>query len=271
MKTTSLHRVFEKRTFHRESSLPTQMNFVDIHCHCLLGLDDGPTCLSESLMLCAMLSNQGVRVVVATPHQMGRYGLQNDPNTIRRSIEVLNRELQQRGIALHVLAGADVHVDERLCELLEEDKILTVADNGKYLLLELPFEVFIDIEPLLAQLEEKGICVIISHPERYTFPVINDSILWKWSRYAVSFQLNAGSFRGDFGERAQTLAWHYLQTSIPCCVATDAHDTIYRKPYIREGFELIAKRLGGYAATVICIENPRRIIDSKTLLLHQDF
>lgn len=268
---TSPHHVFEKKVIYRKNPPAARMDFVDIHCHCLYGLDDGPSRLSESLRLCVMLANQGVRVVVATPHQMGRYGLRNDSNTIRRAVDGLNEELQQRGIPLNVLAGADVHVDERLCELLKQDRILTVADNGKYLLFELPFEVFIDIEPLLAQLREAGIDVIISHPERYMFPVISETVLRRWSRYAFSFQLNAGSFWGDFGERAQALAWHYLQTPVPCCIATDAHDTVHRKPRFRQGYNLIAQKLGEQVAVVVCMENPRRIIEGEILLSHGDF
>ena len=218
-----------------------------------------------------MLAKDGVEVVVATPHQMGRYGLRNEPEIIRRAVFDLNKELQRQDIRLEVLPGGDVHVDERLCELLSEDKILTVADKGKYLLVELPFEVFIDIEPMLRRFSGMGVNVIISHPERYVFSAISEEVLDRWSNYSVGFQLTAGSFRGDFGKKAQDLAWDYLHTSVPCCLATDSHDTRSRKPRMRQAYEMIAAKEGQQAATVVCVENPQRIIRSESMLSHRNF
>ena len=91
--------------------------------------------------------------------------------TSGRQFLSLNEMLKSNGIDLTVLPGGDVRVDERICQLLEADKILTLADGGKYILLELPHQVFLDIEPLLADLSSMGIQSIISHPERH--PVLS--------------------------------------------------------------------------------------------------
>ena len=50
------------------------------------------------------------------------------------------------------MPGGDVRVDERICQLLEADRILTLADGGKYILLELPHQILMNIEPLLVGL-----------------------------------------------------------------------------------------------------------------------
>ena len=36
-------------------------------------------------------------------------------------------------------------VDERLVRMLDDDLVLTLADGGRYILLELPHDIFIDI------------------------------------------------------------------------------------------------------------------------------
>ena len=46
---------------------------VDVHCHVLPGIDDGPKNLDESLTLCRSLMRDGITTVIATPHQLGRY------------------------------------------------------------------------------------------------------------------------------------------------------------------------------------------------------
>jgi protein-tyrosine phosphatase len=41
---------------------------IDIHCHILPGLDDGPPTIEESLLMCRIAADDGITAVVATPH-----------------------------------------------------------------------------------------------------------------------------------------------------------------------------------------------------------
>ena len=41
---------------------------IDIHTHILPGIDDGSSCIEESISMLGMLMEQGVGTVVATPH-----------------------------------------------------------------------------------------------------------------------------------------------------------------------------------------------------------
>ena len=45
---------------------------VDVHCHCLPGLDDGPQTLADAISLCRQIVEDGITTVIATPHQLGR-------------------------------------------------------------------------------------------------------------------------------------------------------------------------------------------------------
>ena len=83
---------------------------------------------------------------------------------IRQAVDLLRAALRERGIDLQVLPGAEVRLDERMDELLARDEILTLADAGRHILLELPWDALIDIEPLLVQLACRGVHVILAHP-----------------------------------------------------------------------------------------------------------
>ncbi|HRT96176.1 MAG TPA: tyrosine protein kinase, partial [Planctomycetota bacterium] len=139
---------------------------VDVHCHCLPGLDDGPTTLDEALGLCRALVADGVTTAIATPHQLGRFDGHVAASAIRQAVAALALTLDEQGIPLRVVPGADVRVDERIPALLDAGSVLTLADSGKYLLLELPHETLLNIAPLLAQLTARGVTPILSHPER---------------------------------------------------------------------------------------------------------
>ena len=239
--------------------------YVDIHCHCLPAVDDGPATRVEALALCQGLVDDCVTEVIATPHQLGRFSDCNEAAQIRDAVSALNEELKCNDIPLTVIPGGDVRVDERICQLLEADKILTLADGGKYILLELPHEVFIDIEPLLVGLASLGVQAIISHPERHPVLAKQHSILLKWLAHGAHLQVTGGSLLGEFGPVAERAAWHFLGAGWASFVATDAHDLDGRRPCMKAAFKHISIKLGETVARLVCIENPLRILEGRNI------
>ena len=251
------------KTKHMKSE---QEYYVDIHCHCLPAIDDGPITLSESLSLCRILADDCITDVIATPHQLGRFSDCNEAALIRDQVAALNEELESNGISLNVVPGGDVRVDERICQLIKADKVLTLADGGKYVLLELPHEVFVDIEPLLVGLSSLGIQAIISHPERHPVIARRPQVLLKWFEQSAHLQVTSASLLGDFGTMAQKAAWHFLNLGWVSFVATDSHDLDARKPRMKAAFGHICDRLGEAMARLVCIENPLRVLEGKDVL-----
>ena len=254
---TETEKIFAERFDRRQ--------YIDIHCHCLPAVDDGPATRIDALALCRGLVDDCVTEVMATPHQLGRFSDCNDAAQIRDAVSALNEDLRRNDIPLTVMPGGDVRVDERICQLLETDKILTLADGGKYILLELPHEVFIDIEPLLAELASLGIQAIISHPERHFVLAKQPKILLKWLAHGAYLQVTGGSLLGDFGPVAQRAAWHFLSSGWASFVATDAHDLDGRRPRMKAAAKHISIKLGKTIARLVCIENPLRVLEGRNI------
>ena len=245
---------------------PRDGKFVDIHCHCLPGLDDGPESVEESLALCRMLMDDNIGLVVATPHQLGRFETRTSTERIHKGVQRLNHELRRCGFDLTVLPGAEVWLDERICALLADGGILTLADTGQYILLELPWDVFIDIEPLLHTFDELDMAVILAHPERNVPLLEHVNALRRWQACGVSLQLTAASVVGAFGRQTEETAWHLLTRGSVGAVATDAHDVDANRPYMTRAFTRIAEKLGRDVARLLCIENPSRIAAGQKLI-----
>ncbi len=248
----------------RRRELPA---FTDVHCHCLPGLDDGPADLDESLVLCRALARDGITQVVATPHQLGRFDGRCETALVRRTVAELNGVLHEKQIALTTLPGADVRLDERIPQLLESDAVLTIADGRRYLLLELPHEVFIDPQVLLERLKEMGITAVITHPERHDFLARNPAYVSRWLEYRPCLQITAASLLGDFGRQSEEAAWAFAGMDLPVVVATDAHDTDARSPRMAAAHRCLVGRLGWLVAGVLCVENPRRLAVGQELLI----
>ena len=241
--------------------------FTDVHCHCLPGLDDGPRDISEALALCRALVADGITQVVATPHQLGRFDGRCNTSKVRKAVAELQQRLNDDGIPLTVLPGADVRLDERIPQLVQCDRVLTVADGGRYLLLELPHEIFIDPRSLLEQLRQAGITTVMTHPERHAFLMQQPSYVQRWDEYRPCLQLTAASLVGEFGRHCQEAAWVLLDLDLPVVIATDAHNTDSRAPRMTAAYRCLVEEFGRAAADLMCIENPRRLVAGQEALV----
>ena len=258
-----------KNLVHGENShldLYKRDEFTDIHCHCLSGLDDGPHTMAESIELCRMLVSEGITTVVATPHQLGRFDASNEAGQVRQAVRDLTAVLEENHIPLEIVPGAEVRVDERICRLLEADRVLTLADSGRYVLLEIPHEIFIDVEPLLVELSIMGVGSIMAHAERIATLSARPSVLLRWLAHGTHLQITASSLSGHFGPYLQRAAWGLLSSGWVSLVATDTHDLNVRRPRMKAAFESIRAKLGDDLARLVCIENPSRAITGEDIL-----
>jgi protein-tyrosine phosphatase len=198
--------------------------------------------------------------VVATPHQLVRCEARTGAQVIRAAVGDLNRTLAEEGIDVVVLPGGEVRLDERIGTLLANDEILTLADRGRHILLELPPDVFVDIEPLLLQMRSLGVDLVIAHPERNAPLIAHPQILRRWLDCGASLQVTAASLAGYFGSAAERAAWDMVLRGWATIVATDAHDAGLNGPCMTIASRLLADALGPSMARRLCFENPLRIV-----------
>ena len=63
---------------------------VDLHAHILPGIDDGAENLQESIQMCRMAYQDGIRTIVATPH-VGKFS--NTKEIIIKKIDELKERI----------------------------------------------------------------------------------------------------------------------------------------------------------------------------------
>jgi protein-tyrosine phosphatase len=238
----------------------------DVHCHCLPGLDDGPPTMDDAVALCEALVADGFTHAVATPHQLGRYDGRNSPDRVRSAADELRAVLTARRVPLQIETGADVRIDERVVPMLRRRQILPIGAAGRYLLLELPHEVFVEPRRVINDLKRDGVCAVITHPERYDYLQQRPDAVRPWVELGAIVQITAGSVVGDFGARAQQSAWHMLQKGWVSIVATDAHDTVRRPPRMTAAADAISKQFSHAVARRLCVENPGRVRRGEPLI-----
>lgn len=239
-------------------------SLVDIHCHLLPGLDDGAVSWEESLAMARLAADDGVSTVVATPHQLGSYAA-NDGETIRASCRQLQELLDQRGVRLRVLPGADVRIEPDMIRKIHAGEVVTLADHGRYVLLELPHELYFPLDRLLSDFRSAGLIGILSHPERNQGILGQPHVLEPLVDAGCLLQLTAGSLTGTFGPRIRSFAEWLILKGFVHFVATDAHGSKSRRPLMRRAFERVAEIAGAQAAGELCSDNPARVVANRTV------
>jgi protein-tyrosine phosphatase len=232
---------------------------VDMHCHCLGGLDDGPDDMSEAIGLCRSLVADGVTHAIATPHQLGRYETEISGQRIIKAVDDLNEMLVRQEVPLQVAAGAEIRVDPRVSELLQCGQLLSLAQTGRYVLLELPHETFVNPLSLLRLLTEAGVVPVIAHPERCDYLANQQTAIVSWLNAGAVLQLTAASLVGLCGAKATDQSWAWLRAGWVSLIASDSHNTSDRRPVMTAAVEQMIGRMGHVAARRLCIENPRHV------------
>ncbi|HHT9161081.1 MAG TPA: tyrosine-protein phosphatase [Candidatus Brocadiia bacterium] len=238
---------------------------IDIHAHILPSLDDGPRTFQESLEMCRIASEDGIRKMVATPHILnGIYDVKK--KDILEKVEILNKLLKDNKIELEVLPGADVHLHEGIIEGLKKDEILTINNGRRYLLLEFPSQIIpVEARQVVFKLQVAGILPIISHPERNFAIQDNPELLTKFIEIGALLQVTAQSVTGEFGSREKKCAHWLLKHNMVHVLATDAHSINARPPILSIAVKKASKLLGEEKSRALVFENPLAIIEGREL------
>ncbi len=232
--------------------------FVDIHCHLLPGMDDGASSWTESLEMAAMACADGVRMIVATTHQLGNFA-HNRGDQIRRRAAELQQQLNENRIALQVLPGADVRIEAQMVEQIRRGEVLTLGDHGRHVLLELPHELYFPLEPVLQQLESAGLVGVLSHPERNQGLLREPQLIEPLIQRGCLMQVTAGSLLGGFGDASLGMAEWMVEKGLSHFLSSDGHGVKSRRPLLGRAYHRACELAGEELADAMCRENPAAV------------
>jgi protein-tyrosine phosphatase len=216
---------------------------VDLHSHILPGIDDGAESMADTVDMARTAQQDGVRCIVATPHHAN--GVYDAPR--ERVLELtgaVGRELAQAGVHVEVLPGAEVHFHAGLAAGVEAGTLCTLADTGKYLLVELPVQLLPPtLRDELFRLRLLGITPILAHVER------NRAVQEDWTSLlplldmGVLFQCTAASLTGEFGSAIRELSINLVRFRLVHVLGTDSHGLNFRPPVLSSAWEIVREVL----------------------------
>ncbi|UHA71958.1 tyrosine-protein phosphatase [Paenibacillus sp. 481] len=223
---------------------------IDIHCHLLPGIDDGPATEAEALRLAAEAVRQGVRVIIATPHHATkRYS--NERELIRAKVKSLIALLDKHRVPLKVLPGQEMRLTKHYAQDFEAGAWQPLADS-RYMLIEWPStgmpDDFLDF---VRYAKQRRLQVIVAHPERNRSIIRKPELALALIEHGVLFQLTAKSLLGGFGLKAKRTARALCRQRCVHFLASDAHHVQRRGFHMREGYRELRRYMGAFYAEAV--------------------
>jgi protein-tyrosine phosphatase len=239
------------------------VDLIDIHSHILYGVDDGAKDLGESLDMAGVAQNDGISIMVATPHVLPGNSSLSKREIVKR-VEWLNIDLDKRRFDIIILPGAEYRLDPNLPQALARSELLTINNAKRYVLIELPSSLIPpNTESILYEIQLQGVTPIIAHPERNAYLSKHPEMLSTFTGRGILNQITSSSITGLFGQEVQKTALKIIGNGEAHLLASDGHSTTGRAPLLSKAFQLIERKWGHELAYALCYDNPFRIIEGK--------
>lgn len=232
-------------------------SLFDIHNHILPGVDDGSSCIEESLMLIDKEYNQGVRNLVLTPHyrpEMFEVSTEDREEAFRELLSAVKEKYQD----LNLYLGCEVYLSKASINKLINPTNRMLGKN--IVLAEFNYSVsFSEMLELIDSVQKLGNRVVIAHVERYNClrgSMNNIEILRSMN---CLMQVNCSAVTGKDGFMTRSFVDGLFKAECVDFVASDAHDIKRRKVTIIKAYNRVKRKFGEDMAQKVFTSNARQL------------
>jgi protein-tyrosine phosphatase len=224
---------------------------LDLHCHILPAVDDGPATLEEALAVARCQVADGITHVVATPHCHRHIRMLRA--SVLPAVARFKQALAEAEIPLTILPGSEIQVVDSAVNRQEVEAGLYchLGDGWAFTLLEFPWDARRyppDAPELVTWLKGRGMTPLVAHPERYKFFRDEPAKLRALADAGAWFQVTVDSLLGNHGDLAETLGAEIVADYPEVVLSTDTHNT-RRCSGLSAGYAWVREHLGSERAT----------------------
>jgi len=235
---------------------------IDLHCHILPEIDDGPPTLPESVEMARMAVAAGFTQLVATPHVSRAYPATTGLR-IAEGVLLFNRALRDAGVELTVRPGAEVAL-HRVAELEDGELRRLRLGAGPWMLVECPSAGSASgLEAALDALGGREHRILLAHPERVQCFRDDRALLIRLVSQGMLCQLTAGALVGRFGSDVEQFARRLVSDGLIHIVASDAHSAADRPPSVRD--ELQEAGFSEDGVRFVTLDAPRAMLAGESV------
>ena len=246
------------------------MQFTDIHCHLLPGMDDGPATLEETAQMLLLAYQAGTRRIVATPHMFHKsFQIKDIEDVCRRYAETCAQLKQLAGQSPHshlsrieILLGAENYANIEFIDALENGRVLTL-NGSPFLLIEFPLDTRLNpFSMMMRRIRGKGYTPVLAHAERYRFVQQDPLLLADFLEKGGLVQVNADSFLGGLLSRARRTSNALLKKNLISVIASDGHRANARQPDLGPAWKHLSGKFPPEQIRPLMSDNPGWLVDA---------
>ena len=239
-----------------------QLGYLDIHSHILPAVDDGSKDweMTKGMLLAAY--EQGVRQMIATPHNYpGNH--KQDNEKIKRLAKEADKLAKQIAPDFQVFCGNEVFYRRGIAQEIEDGHVLTMA-GSRYILVEFyPNEQYGKIYQGLKELVEDGYYPIIADMERVHVLFSNEEKVREMIKMGISVQVNSGSLMGGVFDRRSARLRKYIESGMVHFLGSDCHNLTERPPMMKDCAEKLYKKLPSSCVDRLLYENRESLLKNR--------
>lgn len=230
---------------------------IDIHSHLLPCVDDGCQSLEESLYCAREMVAAGYTHAFCTPHIWTNWP-HNNVSQIPIAMRNLQAAFDETNIPLKLLPGGENNFTQ--LQSLWETEIVTYNMAGRFVLAD----IWVDVMPnyfydQLKRLQDRGLTVVLAHPERVRAVQDRPEIADELSELGVLLQGNLQCFADPLGSRTRQVAEMYLLEGRYTFLGSDLHHR--NSVQIRlDGLKNALALAGDEVVDRLTITNPQMLI-----------
>jgi protein-tyrosine phosphatase len=237
---------------------------VDIHVHLLAGMDDGPKTADDALAMCRMMVEQGIRHAAAGAHQNDDYR-DNSPEKIRAAAAALAEQLQSNQVPLAVRPCAEVMISTETLQQLDRGELMTVGDTGRYLLVEMPHGLCVEMNWLVQELDDRNIRPILGHAERCLEVLHEPGRAEALIQAGCLLQVSSGSITEPPSREDAIAIKSWFKRRMVHVLGSDGHNVRRRPPLMAAAYQQIVKWVGDAEAERIGSTNGIAILHGRPI------
>ena len=235
--------------------------FIDLHCHCVPGIDDGADTVDEARAMLVGLRELGFELVVATPHM--RTGLfDNTRADLQAAFAAFEAALGDPEDLPRLALSSEHYFDDVVYQRLLTGEALPYPGERAALVELYGIDLSPHLEHRFADLRRSGLLPVVAHPERYPAIWRSPDKLERLIDGGAAALMNTSALAGRYGRKVRRCAEELLERGLYHAACTDVHhpDDISQ---VARGMKRIIKRYGEEELDFLFGEGPKKLLDGQ--------
>lgn len=235
--------------------------YIDLHCHWVIGIDDGVKTARDSRDLLEGLGKIGFSKVMATPHM--RPGMfENAKDDLVKAYEATEKALgDPTGLPTRGLSSEHYFDDVVFGRIMRGEGL--PYPGGRAILVEFyPRAIPVQLSARFFDLRRKRLRPVVAHPERYEWVWDDPTVLDSLIDAGGVMLLDVAALAGKYGRSVRTCAEKLLDEGYYDAACSDAHAP-RDVDDVAAGIEKMHEAIGAQDARAMLIDGPRDILEGR--------